>query len=89
MRSTDEEIEGQSPIRQVCEVGEAPSSAEGGGVRIVPAEDGEDGGESVEGEEEARESEKERRKEPRCGKAEGWVEGGRDAEERVYGDHVC
>ena len=63
--------------------------AAGGGVGVIPAEDGEDGCESVEGEEEACEGEKEGREEPGCCVAEGWVEGRRGAEEEVVNeDHI-
>ena len=53
MEAAEEEVEGEAEVAEVGEVGEGLADGEGVVVGVVVAEDDEDGGEGVEGEEEA------------------------------------
>lgn len=62
MQAAEEKIKGQAPIGQVGEVGKGATGVLRMTVRIVPAEDDEDGGEGPERKRETQEGENGRRK---------------------------
>lgn len=47
MQAAEEEVERQAPVGEICEVGKGAAGGDGEVMGVVPAEDGEDGGEGV------------------------------------------
>ncbi len=83
MQSTEEKVKCQAAVGQVSKVGEEAARLVGIVMTIVPAKDGEDGDESIEGEESADEGEHEWWEEPGGCEARCWVEGVVNAQEGV------
>ncbi len=83
VEGTGEEIEGESPVGQVGEVGEGATRRLLTTVRSIPAEGVEDGDEGVDGEEQAGARQEPRREQPRGGVALGGIKGSRHPEREL------
>ena len=87
MYGAEEEVKSQSNVCQVSEIGEPLTVIDGFAVRVVVAEDCEDGTEGVEGEKGADKGEEPGRKEPGGGIGVGRVERSGHAEAGVEFGH--
>lgn len=75
MQTTDKKIKGDSPERQIGEIREGAARFLGVTVRSIPAEDEKDGDEGVDGEQESRTGQQQRREQPRGGVSLGRIKG--------------